>query len=333
MNPYTMLAAAAMALVSGNVMSYEIIGSHYHVEVEPNKFIDQLVLRCEDGHEITVPWQSKLADACGEDLMGNVTRTRPKTGATHAGQQQKPATPKQPQSHNDNPPEQDVAVTSGATEPTTHFTPAMADILKKYEVCRRTHKDKSFCASERDRAMASLPDAKPADPTAPSPAQTPAKEPASAPAKEASAAAGSADATRQPRTEPATRAPAASQPAAPPAPPVASGQPAAGEKQLAAPPVTSEQPMPAAAATPPSGGAPTPDATPAPTQSEAERRAAAEKKISDDYAACMRNRPKLECEKARAKALADLERGKPAKPPHPQKRASTDAGAHPLAAQ
>ena len=98
MKAYSMLAAAAMALAGADLMAYEIVGSHYHVEVEPNKFIDQLVLRCEDGHKITVPWQSKLADACGEDLMGNVTRPRPKTSTPHAGDPQKPPAPKQPQS-------------------------------------------------------------------------------------------------------------------------------------------------------------------------------------------------------------------------------------------
>ena len=37
MTRFPVLAAAAMALASGNLMAYEIIGSHYHVEVEPNK--------------------------------------------------------------------------------------------------------------------------------------------------------------------------------------------------------------------------------------------------------------------------------------------------------
>ena len=77
MRTYPLLAAGALALLSSNASAYQIIQSHFHVEVAPNKYVDQLVLRCEDGKEITVPWQSKLAESCGEDLMGNVTRPRP----------------------------------------------------------------------------------------------------------------------------------------------------------------------------------------------------------------------------------------------------------------
>jgi len=335
MKPYSMLAAAAMALASGNLLAYEIVGSHYHVEVEPNKFIDQLVLRCEDGHKITVAWQSNLADACGEDLMGNVTRPRPKANAPHAGEPQKPATPKQPQSHNDEAPEQDAQATLAPVEPTTHISPGMADILKQYEVCRRTHKDKSACAAERDRAMASLAEAKPADPAAPASSPVPVKSSDPAPAKDASAPAHSVEAAQPPRTDHATRSPAMSQPT----PPVTAEQPAPAVTPQATQPIASEELI---AGTPPaaSSAPPAPAATPTVPASEAERRASAEKKISDDYTACMHKKPKLECDKARAKALADLEHpkgdlehAKPAKPSHPQKRASVDARAHPLATQ
>ena len=328
MKAYSMLAAAAMALASGNLLAYEIVGSHYHVEVEPNKFIDQLILRCEDGHRITVPWQSNLADACGEDLMGNVSRSRPKANPPHAGEPQKPATSKQPQSHTDDSPEPDVQATLAPVEATPHISPATADILKQYEVCRRTHKDKSACASERDRAMASLAGAKPTDPAAPSSSPVPVKSVDAAPVRDASAPPPSVEAAQPPRPDRATQAPAASQPTSP----VTAEPPAPAVTHPATQPIASEELV---AGTPPSASsaAPAPATTPAVPASEAERRAAAEKKISDDYATCMRKKPKLECDKARAKALADLDHPKPAKPAHPQKRAAADGTARPLAAQ
>jgi hypothetical protein len=40
----------------------------------------------------------------------------------------------------------------------------------------------------------------------------------------------------------------------------------------------------------------------------------AEQKIAEDYAWCMRAKPKFECEQARAKALSALSKPKPGKP-------------------
>jgi hypothetical protein len=79
--------------------------------------------------------------------------------------------------------------------------------------------------------------------------------------------------------------------------------------------------MPAAAA--PEQAMPT--AAPAAQPSVAEMRAAAERKIADDYAACMRAKPKFDCEQSRAKALSALEAPKPAKPQRPRKQAAAAA--------
>ena len=54
-------------------------------------------------------------------------------------------------------------------------------------------------------------------------------------------------------------------------------------------------------------------------------RAAAERKIADDYATCMRAKPKFDCEKSRAKALSALEAPKPAKTQRPRKQAAAAA--------
>jgi hypothetical protein len=48
----------------------------------------------------------------------------------------------------------------------------------------------------------------------------------------------------------------------------------------------------------------------------------------------MRNKPKLECEEARSKAMADLDRpARPAKPARSQKRAAREAATQPVAAK
>src|SRR5262249_44950898 len=59
-----------------------------------------------------------------------------------------------------------------------------------------------------------------------------------------------------------------------------------------------------------------------------ENRAAAEQKIFDDYVACMRAKPKFDCDQARSKALAALD--KPAGKVKPQQRPRKQAAA-PLA--
>jgi hypothetical protein len=327
------LAAAALALASTDLMAYQIIASHYHVEVEPDKFVDQLVLRCEDGKEITVPWQSKLAESCGEDLMGNVSRSQAKSTAAPSDEQQKQAMLKQLHGHYNNMPDQDVEFSSGPEGLSAHFTPPMVEILKKYEACRKTHKDKAYCATERDRAMAALSDAPPADAAA-----TPAKEAAATPAKEAAPAPAKKPAGHSKRAQATQPAQPAPQPTAVEEPRGESPAPAAPASERAAPAATpaAAEVTPVAAAATPSSPTDTAPAAPAPVAkpSDADARASAEKKIGEDYAACMRNKPKFECEEARSKALADLDRGnKPAKSARAHKRASRDTAAQPVASK
>jgi hypothetical protein len=330
------LAAAALALASTDLMAYQIIASHYHVEVEPDKFVDQLVLRCEDGKEITVPWQSKLAESCGEDLMGNVSRSQPKSAAAPADEQQKQAMLKQLHGHYNNMPDQNVEFNSGPDGLSAHFTPPMVEILKKYEACRKTHKDKAYCATERDRAMAALSDAPAADAAATSAkeaAATPAKETVPAPVKKPGGRSKRAQAAATQPAQPVPQPTAAEEPRGDsPAPAATASEPAA----LATTTAAAEAPPLAAAATPsspPNDAAPTAP-VPAAKPSDADARASAEKKIGEDYAACMRNKPKFECEEARSKALVDLDRGnKPAKSARSHKRASRDTTAQPVASK
>jgi len=330
MKIHPLLAVGALALLSCNASAYQIIQSHFHVEVAPNKYVDQLVLRCEDGKEITVPWQSKLAESCGEDLMGNVTRPRADAKAAPIDEQQKQAMMTQLRSQYGNISDKQVEFVQGASGTTTHFKGPMVEVLKKYESCRKTHKDKSFCANERDRAMAKLADPEPA-PAAP--AESPAPAAPESMARSARTEPPVTAAAAQPaRTEPVATAPsqpARAEAAAAPAQPATA---AATPEQPAAVQATPAQPMPAAAAPEqpmPTGTAPEQPmptaAAPAAQPSVAEKRAAAERKIADDYAACMRAKPKFDCEQSRAKALSALDAPKPAKPQRPRKQAAAAA--------
>jgi hypothetical protein len=155
-----LLAAAALALLSCDLPAYQIVQSYFHVEVAPNKYVDQLVLRCEDGRQITVPWQSKLAESCGEDLMGNVTLPRDGKLAP-IDEEQKQAMLTQLRSQYGNISEKQVEFVQGPAGLTTRFRAPIVEVLKKYESCRKSHKDKTFCAGERDRALSLLADPEP----------------------------------------------------------------------------------------------------------------------------------------------------------------------------
>lgn len=314
MKPYPLLAAAALALLSGNLLAYTIVESRYHVEVGPDKYIDQLILRCEDGRLITVPWQSKLAESCGEDLMGNVTlppskTARPQAKAAEAApatapidDEQKQAMMTQLRSQYGNISEQQVEFLSGPSGTSTRFKPAIVEVLKRYESCRKATKDKTRCATERDNALAKLQEPTPvaAAPAAEEPAASDvaAAEPPARPARHARA--------KKPPAEPT---PAATE-SAPTA--VARVEPVAATPAAAAP-----------VAAAPVAVAPVAVAAPAPP----ENRAAAEQKIADDYASCMRAKPKFECDQARSKALTALDKpvGKSLKPQRARKQAAVAA--------
>jgi hypothetical protein len=318
MKPSTLLVAGGLALASGNLLAYQILESRFHVEVAPDKYVDQLVLRCEDGRHVTVPWQSKLAESCGEDLMGNVTIPPAKADSAPIDEQQKQAMLEQLRAQYGNISEKQVEFISGPSGLSTRFKPPIVEVLKKYESCRKASKDKSYCAGERDKALARLADPKPA----PAAAQTPA-------AAQAPAAAQTPAAARAP--EPTEAAPRES--------PAAASPPETPNRAVSPAPARQEATVQAAAstaapteATPRSAQAETAAlaaAEPPPAQpSEADARAAAEQKINQNYMACMRAKPKFECDQTRTKALAVLDKPKTQKR---QQRKAAAAAAEPEA--
>lgn len=309
-----LLLASALLPVSSDLRAYQIIEGRYRVEVSPGVFEDQLVVRCDDGRTLTVTWETKLAEACGESLMGGPApkgaraaagpapkapqspqaapeaKTAPEppaAAAVPAGlldeQSQKDAMLAQVRAQFGDVPERYVEFKPGPDGLSMRFLPPLSDILKKYEVCRKVRETRADCAADRDKAIAKLSGAPP---------------PAAAATEKA--AAGTEKALSN-----ADRA-AADDEKSPP-PPVKAAAPR-------------ETPAPAPAAASPQAPAPAqPDAAAA----AAADRATAEQKILEDYTWCMRAKPKFECEQARAKALSALDKPKPAaKPKRPPKQAA-----------
>lgn len=264
------------ALVAGPAQAYVILESKYHVEVSPGVFEDQLVLKCDNGKKLTVAWEARLSEACGEV---QIPKSAQGAEPTDVGQERRKelmmSRAREPFGNID---ERHLHVDAGPGGGEAHFSPQMRAILKRYEICRKETKgSSSACAAERDRALAAL------SSPAPAPAAEAAPEPQPAskgkPAARQKAAANNGDA-----------ADAAAQPDAltPGAKPL---EPAAGAAKR----------EPAATAKP--------DVAPAPPAFD---RAAAEQKIAEEYAWCMRAKPKFECETARTSALKALDA--PAKP-------------------
>ena len=133
-----------MALASGDLLAFRILESRYHVEMGPDKYIDQLVLRCDDGRTVTVPCQSQLAESCGEDLMGNVTLPAATTDAVLAEEQQKQTMLAQLRSLYGNISEKQVEFISEPSGLSTRFKPPMVAVLTGYELSQNAQ-DKTFC--------------------------------------------------------------------------------------------------------------------------------------------------------------------------------------------
>jgi hypothetical protein len=279
---YRTLLLFLTALVAGPAQAYVILESKYHVEVSPGVFEDQLVLKCDNGRKLTVPWEARLSEACGEvQVPKSAQGAEPQDLGQERRKELIMSRAREPFGNID---ERHLQVDGAPGSADAHFSPEMRAILKRYEICRKETKGSPACAAERDRALAAL------------------AGPSSAPAA-------------QPAAEPQ---------AGPPQP-GSKGKPGAREKQAAengnaAAGLTTKPEQPAAAAAKPEPATTTgPEVAPA---APAVDRAAAEQKIAEDYAWCMRAKPKFECETARASALKALDapvkpkaKSKPAKAP------------------
>lgn len=258
----------AAVVLSFPAQAYVILESKYRVEVAPGVFEDQLVLKCDNGRQITVPWEARLSEACGEvDIPRTAAPAQPAAASQERQKEIQKARMREQFGDID---ERHVTVESGLEGGDAHFSPQMREILKRYELCRKNTKGSQTCAAERDQAMAALS----SRPAASEPQQQPA----------------------EPRPAPDPKA--AVKPAASPA--------ASAETESTRPTPAAE---PAYAVAPPAA----PPAKPAPqTPEPAADRVAREQKIAEDYAWCMRAKPRFVCDTERADALKALDA--PAKP-------------------
>ena len=285
----------AVLLLAGQAQAYVILESKYRVEVKPGVFEDQLVLKCDNGRKLTVPWEARLSEACGEVEIPRAVAATAAAPQDDPQQRQKEILMSRVREQYGDVDERHVTVQSGVAGAEPHFSPQMREILKRYELCRKSTKGSPTCAAERNQAMAGL-SAQPlgsapaAGPTAPEPQPTTKGKQA---ARHKPAAAAKPVAKPDPvvsehadaATAPVKPAAEATHAAVPPSPPAAAAvRPEAQAMH---------------AATPPSS--PAPDAAPAPD------RATREQKIAEAYASCMRAKPKFECESARAAALKALD--------------------------
>jgi hypothetical protein len=305
------LVAVALASASPLLYAYQIVEGRYRVETAPGVFEDQLVVRCDDGRTLTVPWETRLAEACGEGLMGERTgrtarmQTPPPAEAAAAisedaeGPAAAPASA-QPATLFDESaqreamlaqiraqfgdiPERYIEFKPGPDGLSMRLLPPLNEIVKKYEACRRARQPGVQCAAMRDQAVAKLQEAPATSAAAAPPAPA---VPRAKPAKSGSAG----------------KATAATGDTAETAAVTASAAPASGNSAAAS------APQQAAAADPRTDP---PSSTPAPGALD---RAGMEQKIAEDHALCMRLKPKFECEQARSRALGRLDRPKPVKP-------------------
>jgi hypothetical protein len=276
MRSFTLFASAVvLALTNGAVHAYQIVEGKYRVETSPGVFQDQLVVRCEDGRQLTLPWETKLREACGESLMGAEMPQPIEAAAAPAPA--RPASPSVPdfgtsfevqkrmlltrlRVQSGDVPEQLVSFEQRPDGLVMHHAPALSAVLKQFETCREARG--SDCVAVRNAAYARL---RATD--------------AAAAAAVAPASVTAAQANQPPHTAPPTQVQ-----------PAKAGRPAASKSN--AKPVAVR---------------PSKAVGHAPSQAQGDEwRAMMENEIAEQYKWCVRSKPKEKCEQARARALGRL---------------------------
>jgi len=143
-----------IALTAAPAQAYEILESRYRVETSPGVLEDQLVLRCDDGRKLTVSWEARLSEACGEvaypDSAGGGAR------AESDQAKEKATVLSRVREQNSTIDEHHLQFQPRPDGLEVQFSPQTREILKRYELCRKQTKGSPICASERDQALARL---------------------------------------------------------------------------------------------------------------------------------------------------------------------------------
>jgi hypothetical protein len=301
------VVASALLLASGGLHAYQIIEGRYRVEVSPGTYEDQLVVRCDDGRTLIVRWETKLAQACGEGLMGGpapkAAHTPPAKPAPKSTQTASPA-PKAVQ-----PPHADPAATTAAPAPTAAANAASSLFDEQSQKEAMLAQVRAQFGNVPERYVEFKPGADGLSMRFLPPLSDILKKYETCRKAREARADCAADrdgaiaklSESQPSADARDHEPAATAKAATPA-------------ETSTPVSESADVRPMAVVQP---GADAPGAVVAPDRS------AAQQKIAEDYTWCMRAKPKFECDQERAKALSALDKPKPAaKPKRPAKQAA-----------
>jgi len=149
-------------LTAAPAQAYEILESHYRVETSPGVLEDQLVLRCDDGRKLTVSWEARLSEACGEvaysDHGGGGARAEAGQAQEVDASQAKEKEIVLSRAREQNPTidERHLKFQPKPDGLDVQFSPQTREILKRYELCRKQTKGSPLCASERDQALGKL---------------------------------------------------------------------------------------------------------------------------------------------------------------------------------
>ena len=171
MHPLLAVCSIAIVLLAAPAQAYRIIEGKYRVEVAPDVFQDQLVVRCDDGRQLTLQWEANLRQACGESLPGSPERD----GAASEGGRAESIAPRMVTSVTDftssvevqkrmhltrlrvqfgEVPEELVSFHQGPEGISPRYAPALAEVLEQFEACRRTRG--TDCVAVRNASYARL---------------------------------------------------------------------------------------------------------------------------------------------------------------------------------
>ncbi len=293
----------AIVLIAAPAHGYRIVEGKYRVEVAPDVFQDQLVVRCDDGRQLTLPWETDLRRACGENLLGS---SEPPDAKPERDRSES-AKPRMASSVTDftssfeiqkrmhltrlrvqfgEVPEELVSFHQGPEGISPRYAPALAEVLDEFEACRSTRG--TDCVAVRNASYARLRAraSSPAGGGAPRPVAGKDAMPGADPLRQVRRSVEPRIVQSAPAPQPIRQAAATHQ-----VRPTLSG---------ASTPLDRPQNALAPSTTVPhSGGS---------TLSAAQQRTTAERAIAKRYRQCMREKPKYECEQARARALAELKK-------------------------
>lgn len=165
------VCSLVLALAAVPSHAYRIVEAKYRVELAPGVFQDQLVVRCDDGRQLTLAWETQLRAACRESpLVGPDAAPTPdahRSPGIAAHSHPAPVTDfgssieVKKRMHLTRlrilfgeVPEQLIAFEQGPDGVTLRYAPALAAVLQRFEACRAAHG--SDCVAVRNASYARL---------------------------------------------------------------------------------------------------------------------------------------------------------------------------------